>query len=577
MTTSPHSPAPRGLARLLLAYRVTLLCFLSYWWLRFRLRFASVAASEVLLREAHRRNARRILSAVSRLQGLFIKVGQLISIMTNVLPDEFRSELEGLQDRVPPRPYSDVEARFREEFSGRGPTEVFAEFSKEPVAAASIGQVHRARTRTGLDVAVKVQYPDIEEIVRVDLRALERIFGILHWVAPYHGMPAVFAEIRSMILCELDFRLEAQNLERIAHNFQGHPTPLPVGFPKVEAELSTSRILTTGWVEGVKIGTARLAELRIDRALVARTIVTAYCQQIFKDGLYHADPHPGNLLIVPPGSSPSDERPQIVFLDFGAVATLPPAMRRGIAEVLQASLRRDTPRLILAMKDMGFIARGADPEIFERVVDFFHDKLQAEVKLDSFSLRDIKLTPEQGLRAMADLRQLDVSLRSLMDHFHVPKEWILLERTLLLLLGLCTELDPQLEPMQIIRPYAEEFLLGEDRDWSKLLVETTRDVLTTALALPGDLRKFLGRAQRGQLEVGFRGLDDSTRLIYTLGHQIIYAAFAIAGLSAFLIFDGRDQEARAELAIYVTGAALFLLLWSMVTTGVKLSGRRRRR
>jgi len=566
------SVAPRGMRRLLLAYRVTLVVLISYYWVRFRLRFASDEGAMRLLNDAHLRNARRILRGIERLQGLFIKVGQLISILSNVLPEEFRSELTTLQDRVPPRPYADVEKRVREEFAGRGPLEVFAEFAPAPVASASIGQVHRARTHSGLAVAVKVQYPDIDEIVRLDLRALGRIFGLLHWLAPEHGMQAVFAEIRSMVLAELDFGLEAQNLRRIAANFKeersGDKGLLPVGFPEVLSEFSTGRVLTTHWVEGIKVSNlARLDELHIDRNALARTIVTAYCQQIFQDGVYHADPHPGNLLVVPALSGAAGtSRPTLVFLDFGAVAELSKTMRRGIAEVLQAALTRDTPRLVTAMKDMGFIARGADPDIFERVVDFFHDKLQAEVKLDSFSLRDVRLRPEMRFEVLSDLRRLNVSLRDLLQHFHVPKEWILLERTLLLLLGLCTELDNNLEPMQVIRPYMEEFVLGKDRDLSRLLVDTTRDVLGTALALPADLRRFLMRAQRGQLEVRFRGIEEGARLLYTLGHQIIYTACGVTAFAASIIWEGRGELERADLALYVCGFFGVCLGLSVLTT-----------
>ena len=583
--------APRGLGRLFLAYRVTLVVLASYYWLRFRLRFENDEGALRLITAAHLKNARRILRGIERLQGLFIKVGQLISILSNVLPEEFRSELTTLQDRVPPRPYADVERRFREEFGGRGPLQVFAEFSQTPVASASIGQVHRARTHSGIDVAVKVQYPDIDEIVRLDLRALGRIFSLLHWLAPQHGLQAVFAEIRDMVLAELDFGLEARNLRRISDNFHASPaasasslsavsgggetaeraerrTPLGVEFPEVFSDFSTGRVLTTRWIDGVKVSSvARLDELGVDRTALSRTIVIAYCQQIFRDGIYHADPHPGNLLVLPARQEHGGViPPSLVFLDFGAVAELSPRMRRGIVEVLQAALTRDTPRLISAMKDMGFIARGADPEIFERVVDFFHDKLQAEVKLDSFSLSDVRLRPEMKFEVISDLRRLDVSLRDLLQHFHVPKEWILLERTLLLLLGLCTELDPKLEPMQVIRPYIAEFVLGKDRDLSRMLVETTRDVLGTALALPGDLRRFLSRAQRGQLEVRFRGVDEGARLLYTLGHQLIYAACGIAAFAASIIWEGRGDFERADWALYTCGGFGVFLLWSMLTT-----------
>jgi predicted unusual protein kinase regulating ubiquinone biosynthesis (AarF/ABC1/UbiB family) len=332
-------------------------------------------------------------------------------------------------------------------------------------------------------------------------------------------------------------------------------------------------VLCTSWIEGVKVSSrARLEELGIAGNALARTVVTAYCQQMFQDGVYHADPHPGNLLVVPAGdsaaalSSGPAPGPTLVFLDFGAVAELSPQMRHGIVEVLQAALTRDTPRLVTAMKDMGFIARGADLEIFERVVDFFHDKLQAEVKLDSFSLRDLQVRPEMRVEVLSDLRRLNVSLHDLLQHFHIPKDLIVLERTLLLLLGLCTELDPQLEPMQVIRPYLEEFVLGKDRDLSKLVVETTRDVLGTALALPGDLRRFLTRAQRGQLELRVRDVDEGARLIYTLGHQVIYAACGIATFAASLVWEGSGELGRADGALYATGFFGLCLLWSMLTT-----------
>src|SRR5689334_23938686 len=155
-------------SRLLTAYLVTARVTLSYVMLALSRRFRSDEAYQRATREKHQRNARRIEAAILRLRGLFIKVGQLISIMANFLPDAFREELERLQDQVPPRPYRDIEARVREEFGGRGPAELFAAFSPEPVASASIGQVHRARLASGEEVAVKVQYPDIEEMVQVD-------------------------------------------------------------------------------------------------------------------------------------------------------------------------------------------------------------------------------------------------------------------------------------------------------------------------------------------------------------------------------------------------------------------------
>jgi ubiquinone biosynthesis protein len=558
---------PRGRRRWLIAYWVTFRVVASYLWLRFQSRFRPPAVIDELTRRKHLKNARRIQRTISSLQGLFIKVGQLISIMTNFLPEEFRAELEGLQDQVPPRPYADVERRIREEL-GKAPTEIFDELEERPVASASIGQVHRARLKSGEAVAVKVQYPDIEEIVRIDLRTLKRIFNVISWFIPYKGLDGIYREIRSMILQELDFRTEADNVERVAACFTGRKD---VAFPKVVRELSTARVLVTEWIDGVKVSDrARLAAGGIDRARLARKVVSAYCQQIFTDGVYHADPHPGNLLVRKQASGELS----IVFIDFGAVAEVSPRMRRGIADLIQATLARDTPRVVQAMKDMGFIARGADPMIFDKVIDFLHTKFQEEIHLESFSLKDVKFDPEKSLENLADLRRMDVSLRDLAEHFHVPKEWILLERTVLLLMGLCTELDPTLNPVEVIRPYLEEFVLGKDRDWSVLMLDTGKEIAASVLALPAEVKKFLQRAARGELEMRFRGIDEHARLIYALGHQIIYAALGITSGAFAMMFDGRAEPHAARYAWYAAGTFASLLGLSILTTRSKLRRRR---
>ncbi|HEU0031068.1 MAG TPA: AarF/UbiB family protein, partial [Kofleriaceae bacterium] len=438
--------------RSLRAYWTTFRVIGSYLWLRFRARFHSEAWVEHRLRTIHLRNARRIEATIIELQGLFIKVGQLISIMTNFLPEEFRRELEGLQDSVPPRPYQDIEQRLREEH-GLAPAEVFAQFDSRPIASASIGQVHLARLKNGTKVAVKVQYPDIEEVVRRDLNTLRRIFRIIGWFIPYQGLEELYREIRAIILQELDYREEAANVGRIAAHFEGRTD---VAFPKIVDELSTQRVLVTHFETGCKI-TDKLGvkHLDIDRTTLARQVVEIYCQQIFTDGVYHADPHPGNLLVR---QAPDGNGATIVFLDFGAVAEIPGHVRAGIVELIQGALTRDTRRIVTAMKQMGFVARGANEQMFEQVIEYFHDRFQENISLDSLNLKDIKFDPQKGLESVADLRKMDISLRELSENFHVPKEIIVLERTLLLLMGLCTELDPTLNPMTVIRPYLERFV-----------------------------------------------------------------------------------------------------------------------
>jgi predicted unusual protein kinase regulating ubiquinone biosynthesis (AarF/ABC1/UbiB family) len=356
---------------------------------------------------------------------------------------------------------------------------------------------------------------------------------------------------------ELDYRAEAQNASRIAANFEGRRD---VAFPRVVAELSTARVLVTHFEEGCKItDRAGVKQRGLDRGQLARQVVEIYCQQIFTDGVYHADPHPGNLLVRPAAEG---EPPTIVFLDFGAVAEIPGNVRAGIVELLQGALVRDTRRIVGAMKQMGFVARGANEAMFEQVIEYFHERFQENISLDSLNLKDIKFDPQKGLESVADLRKMDISLRELSASFHVPKEIIVLERTLLLLMGLCTELDPTLNPMTVIRPYLERFVLGDEGDWSQLLMETSKDLVMSVTALPADIRKFMRAAQAGELQLKFRNIEAPTQLMYRLGHQFIFAGVGIAGAAAAIVLEGRGDDWRATWGWWTARVAGALLVWS---------------
>ena len=557
-------PAP---SRLFTVYWVTLRVALSYLGLAVARRFRGEEAILRLTREKHRRNALRIEAAIVRLRGLFIKVGQLISIMANFLPDAFREELETLQDQVPPRPYADIEERLRQEL-GKPPRELFAEFSAEPVASASIGQVHRARLHTGEEVAVKVQYLDIEQIVRTDLRALRRIVWFLRWVMPDYGFDTIYQEIRGMVLSELDYRQEADALRRIAANFKRRGSPTPVRIPRVIDGLSSERVLTTEWMGGIRIADLpALARAGLDTHRLAHTCVQAFCEQIFVDGDYHADPHPGNLLVQP--TSEADPTPVLVFLDFGATAQVSEAMRRGMVSFLQGAMARDTARIVAAMKEMGFISRRADPEVFDRVVEYFHERLRGEVRVEGFSLKDLKFEANDKLGSLLDLRALNVSLADLKDAFQIPKEWILLERALLLLLGVCTTLDPDLNPAPIIRPYLERFLLGEKREWQELALDAGRETVLSALSLPGQLQRFISRALRGDLDLRVSNLGEQAELLYLASEQRLWGGMLVGGVALAVVFDGRGQGRAMWASLGVAGLmAVFLSL-------SRLAGRRR--
>jgi len=565
--SDPHR-IKRPWRRLWCAYTTTTVILLSYGWAALRCQIASPAGASELLEATHRRNAQRIKASIARLQGLFIKVGQLISIMANALPAAYQEELEELQDRVPPRPYSDIEASILEEFGGQAPASLFESFEEVPVASASIGQVHRARLLSGEAVAVKVQYPDIEAIVRIDLRAIKRIFRVLAWVFSDSTFVTMYEEIRAMVLAELDYRQEADSMVSIAEQFAERDD---VRIPQVVQDRSTSRVLTTEWIDGVKMAAhSSLDELQLDRRAVAELFVDAFCQQIFVNGHYHADPHPGNLMV----ERLPDGRPCIIFLDFGATGRVSEKMRKGLLGFLQGAVTRDTGRIVSAMKEMGFVSRRADMEVFDRVVSYFHEKLRADVQVDGFSLKDIKLDARSNLASLIDLRDMNVSLGDLKDAFVVPRDWVLLERALLLLLGVCTALAPEIHPAAVVAPYLERFLGGEKADgFSETALETSRQAALAALSLPTEMQRVLAQIEHGRIEVGARGLNESARLLYLGIQQLLWGALGGASFLAELYLEENNSPRAiyARTAAVVFGVLLVNCLWSGRKLRKKLS------
>lgn len=550
-------PSPyrsRGVSRwrFVRAYTTTFTVIFSYLWLSFWSRIFGRAFRDARIARVHKANARRVYATILALQGLFIKVGQLLSILANFLPEEFRAELEGLQDQVPPRPFAEIEPRVEGELGGRIDA-LYKHFDREPIASASLGQVHAATLHDGTRVAVKVQHADIDEIVRLDLRTIRRIMAIVQWFVPVQGLDAYYHQIKELLSQELDFKAEADNIEKIARNFEKNPR---VKFPVPIRSHSTGRVLTTTFVDGVRIGDlAALDTLDIDKRDLASRLVRVYCQMIFVDGIYHADPHPGNLLVNADGD--------LVLLDFGAVAELSPQMRDGIPEFMEGVIRRDTDRLVKALRKMGFLSRTSDEATSEKIIEYFHRRFQEEVKLESFNLKDIRIDPQRGIENLLDLRRMNVGLKELSDVFHIPKDWVLLERTLLLVYGSCATLDPELNPMAIIQPYLQEFVLG-NRDWREIAMETVRDMALSAVTLPEDMKKYLQRATRGELEVRVRGVNEGTRALAAVGRQLIYTAIGIAAGFAAIHFHDRGERSTEHALLGLAAVAGVFLVGSML-------------
>jgi predicted unusual protein kinase regulating ubiquinone biosynthesis (AarF/ABC1/UbiB family) len=377
----------------------------------------------------------------------------------------------------------------------------------------------------------------------------------VQWFVPVQGLDAYYHQIRELLEQELDFAQEAESIERIAGNFRDDEM---IAFPTPVRELSTRRVLTTTFVEGKKVSdVAAINAMGVDKKDVATRLVRAYCQMIFVDGVYHADPHPGNVLVRSDGA--------LILLDFGAVAELSPQMRQGIPEFLEGVLRRDTERLIKAMRKMGFLARTTDEAVSEKIIEYFHRRFQDEVRLESFNLKDVKIDPQRGLENILDLRKMNIGLRELSGAFHIPKDWVLLERTLLLLYGSCALLDPELNPLAIIQPYLREFVLG-NRDFTQIAMEAIRDMAVSAMTLPEDMRKYLGKATRGDVEVRVRGVQEGARTLYAVGRQMIYTAVGIfSGYEALESWHRGEARLAHVLAGVAAVAALFLVVSSIAS------------
>ena len=306
--------------------------------------------------EHHRWSARRLYEAAVRNQGLLIKTAQFLSSRPDIVPDEYIEVLAGLQDEVPPEPMSVVK-RFVEAELRRPLEAVFREFEPEPVAAASLAQVHRAVLQDGRVVAVKVQYPGIERLVRDDLKNNDLFISILSKLDHTLDFSFISEEMNKMIPLELDFIHEGKNSEQIAENFAGVED---IVVPDVYWEYTTRRVLVMEFVEGVKITDAvGLERLGVSSAAIAKVLIVAFSEMLLQHGLFHADPHPGNLLVAP--------GPKLILVDFGQVKAIGPQFRFVFAQMTRALLADDNKQLGQTFRDLGFRMREDTAEGYEEL------------------------------------------------------------------------------------------------------------------------------------------------------------------------------------------------------------------
>ncbi|MCB0574831.1 MAG: AarF/ABC1/UbiB kinase family protein [Saprospiraceae bacterium] len=507
----------------------------------------------------HLRNAESVKNAILELKGLFIKLGQMLSILGNFLPEAFQKPLEALQDRIPPRPYSEVRERVIGEL-GKPPEELFASFEETPVASASIGQVHRATLPDGTEVAVKVQHVNIEHIAEVDLHIIRRLTALISWFFDIKGMDHMYTQVRQMIEEELDFAREATSMERIAENLAEEPH---IAVPAVHRDYSTTRVLTTTWHTGAKVSnTAQLDEWGLERREIAARLLRAYCRMVFKDGFYHADPHPGNILIEPDG--------RVVLLDFGAVAALSQGLREGIPQLIEAAVKNDTPAMIQACRKMGFIAEGREAEkMAAKMIAAMRNFIQNEVEFEGLNFKDIKVNPFNN--SLFGLIR-EIGFRGISSTVQVPKEYVLLNRMITLLLGICSALDARMNPLDVVRPYVQEFAGSEREDMLRFAANLLRRTLATAIGLPDELHRALQQLQRGETEFRSPDIRDSAKVLHYVARQLVLTILGIAaGVVAWLFYrSGAVMPAR--IATGASALFFWLLFAAMRKAGRVVKG-----
>ncbi|MCC6555286.1 MAG: AarF/ABC1/UbiB kinase family protein [Polyangiaceae bacterium] len=405
-----------------------------------------------------RANARRLLRVMLKLRGVFIKLGQVLSIMGGFLPRVYAKELEQLQDQVPPHPYRDLEAALRDSF-GEEPGALFAEIEREPIAAASLGQVHVARLRDGRKVAVKFLYPGIRGVIAVDLRVLRLAVMVYRWFVPVARLERVHESLVDLLRRETDYLHEAACMERMAASFAGDAG---LAFPEVIHELTTRDVLTMTFMEGIKI--TRLDELEragVAPPEVALRLVQAFYKMLFVDRFFHADPHPGNFLVEPIGPAPEGRgaappRPfRLVVLDFGAICEARDELIDGMIDILKGFFAQDDAAVVAGFRRMGFVAPGGNEALLERTVRSYFAKL---LKVQDRTARALMRARPEQLERLADPEVERGELQELMRSFEYPEDWFYVERACVLMFWLAAQIDPALDTLTAGFPYVMPLL-----------------------------------------------------------------------------------------------------------------------
>jgi len=501
------------------------------WWYEvFLPRIGLAAVGERTRPRRMRRFARRFHLLAVELGGLMIKVGQFMSSRLDVLPPEITTELEGLQDEVPPVEFAAI-AVLAEQELGVPLAWAFTSVDESPVAAASLGQAHRARlgsldaAETGLSgVVIKVQRPGIDTIVDVDLTALRKVAGWLskvRIVSDRVNMPALVEEFAQTSLEEIDYLNEAANSERFAADFAGDAR---VAVPAVVWERTTRRVLTLEDVTAIKItDAAGLRAAGIDPVQVAPVFASVMFDQLFTNGFFHADPHPGNIFVTPAEDGPSGQGWKLTFIDFGMMGEVMPGTRSGLRKLLIAAAARDGKGLVNAMREVGVLLPSAETAELERAMS------QLFARFGGMGFAQLRNVDPREFRDFA--MQFGDVVRSL--PFQLPEHFLLIVRAMSLTSGVCSALDPEFNLWDSIEPYAAQLLRDERGNVVRDVAQQAAEIAGVAVRLPKRLDALITRIEDGAVVVSTPRLEQRVarldRTIRRLVMALVFGAVIVAG------------------------------------------------
>lgn len=500
----------------------------------------------------------RIRLVLQELGPTFVKLGQIASTRPDLLPEEIIRELEKLQDRVPPFSFQEVRGIIQEELADE-PDNIFQHFEDTPLAAASIGQVHQAVLRSGEKVAVKVQRPNIASVIETDLEILQDLAALaehrLEWAARYQIRNMV-DEFSKSLRAELDYTMESRNAEKIAKQFGNDPA---IYVPKVFLEYSAKKVLTMEYVDGVKLNEPdKLKQYGYNPKNLAERLAKAIFHQIFNNGFFHGDPHPGNVLVLP--------GEVIAFIDFGMVGRLSPEMKYHFSSLVIALMRQSTDGVIKAILRMGLVPDDVNMAQLRGDVEQLREKYYG-VPLSQISLGE----------AVNDL------FRTAFRHsIRIPPDLTLLGKTLLTVEGVVEKLDPAFRIFDIAEPIGRQLL--KERLHPKSVSETVwnrvSDYGELLLDLPKHMKEVTSLIKQGRLrlEIAVPELDlflkKLDRISNRLSFSIVLLSFSIIMVGVIIGSSlGRQSTLLWQFPAIEMGLGLAMIMFLWLLYSIFKSGR----